>query len=83
MLSDAEYRALREMQRQLAVDDPEFVQLFGKPERPRRHPRRGRSRLAVIVTEMITAFMIMDPQPLTESQMAALNSLPAPRRRVL
>ncbi|MFI7672252.1 DUF3040 domain-containing protein [Actinophytocola sp. NPDC049390] len=83
MLSDAERQALQEMQRHLSVEDPDFVRLFDFPKPRARPARRRRPRLSRLVAEMIAALTIMDPQPLTDSQIAALHALPAPRRRPL
>ncbi len=81
VLSDFDRQALREMQRQLSIEDPEFVRFFDFPKPRKRPARRRRARL--IMAEMLAALTIMDPQPLTDSQIAALNAIPAPRRRVL
>jgi hypothetical protein len=81
VLSDFERRSLREMERRLAAEDPEFVQGFAFP-RPRQPAvRRRRPRFSVILAELVAALTIMDPQPLTDAQIAALAAVPAPRRR--
>lgn len=83
MLSDSERRTWREMTRRLAAEDPDFVRHFDFPA-PRRTPARRRHfRPSVLLAEMIAALTIMDPQPLTDSQIAALSAIPAPRRRTL
>lgn len=80
MLSDSERQTLREMQRRLSAEDPDFVRYFAFPQ-PHRPAVRRRRRFSVILAEMIAALTIMDPQPLTDSQLAALAAVPAPRRR--
>ncbi|GAB1516146.1 DUF3040 domain-containing protein [Actinophytocola sp. KF-1] len=81
MLSDVERQALHEMQRRLSIEDPDFVRSFDFPKPLKRRARRRRARW--IMAEVLAAFTIMDPQPLTDSQIAALHALPAPRRRTL
>lgn len=83
MLSDFERRSLREMERRLSAEDPDFVRGFAFPGPRRPIVRRRRARLSVILTEMLAAFTIMDPQPLTDAQIAVLAAVPAPRRRIL
>ena len=84
MLSDSERQTLREMQRRLSAEDPDFVRRFDVPGPPHRPAaRRRRLRLSVIVAELLAALTIMDPQPLTDAQTAALAAVPAPRRRTL
>ncbi len=79
MLSNAERQTLREMQRRLSTEDPEFVRRFRPPDR-RRSERRRRQHPRLILAEMVIALGIMDPNPLTDSQIAALMGIPAPRR---
>lgn len=83
MLSDFERRTLREMERRLAAQDPDFVRgfAFPRPRPPVGRPRR--TRLSAILAELLAAFTIMDPRPLTEAEIAALAAIPAPRRRPL
>lgn len=83
MLSDFERRTLREMERRLAAEDPDFVRSFAFPGPRRPEGRSRRTRLGVILAELIAAFSIMDPRPLTEAEIAALAAIPAPRRRPL
>jgi len=83
VLSDSDLRTLREMQRRLSAEDPDFVRRFGFPDPCRPAERRRRARLRMILTEMIAALTIMDPQPLTGTQADVLSTIPAPRRRTL
>lgn len=80
MLSHAERRALREMQHRLSTEDPEFVRRFDPPGRRRPSERRRRQHPRLILAEMVIALGIMDPNPLTDAQIAALMGIPAPRR---
>ena len=83
MLSDSERQTLREMQRRLSVEDPDFVRRFDFPRPRQPAARRRRARLAVIVAELVAALTIMYPQPLADPQIAALIARPTPRRRSL
>lgn len=82
MLSDSERQTLHEMQRQLSAEDPDFVRRFDVPDPHRPVPRR-RVRFGVFLAKLVAALAIMDPQPLTDSQIAAVSVIPSPRRRTL
>lgn len=79
MLSHAERQALREIQRRLSTEDPEFVRRFRSPRR-RPSERRRRQQPRLVLAELVIALGIMDPNPLTDAQIAALMGIPAPRR---
>ena len=83
MLSDSERQSLREMERRLSAEDPDFVRGFEFPGPRQPVERRRRARLGVLVAEVLAALTIMDPMPLTDGQIAALVAVPAPRRRTL
>ncbi len=80
MLSRTERQTLREMQRRLSTEDPEFVRRFRAPERRRSSKRPRRQPPRLLLAEMVIALGIMDPNPLGEAQIAALMGIPAPRR---
>lgn len=83
MLSEFERRSLRRIERQLSAEDPDFVRGFAFPGPRQPVGRHRRARLSVILAELVAALTIMDPQPLTDAQIAALAAVPAPRRRTL
>ncbi|MFD1151547.1 DUF3040 domain-containing protein [Saccharothrix hoggarensis] len=87
MLSDAERQALRDIQRRLAADDPDFVRRFRSAGRGRTVARRrnaARRRVArlgaISLAEVVIALAVVGPNVLTEARIAALRQPPAPRR---
>ncbi len=80
MLSDSERQTLREMERRLSAEVPDFVRRFDFPGPTRRRVAWRRwLRPGVILAELIAALTIVDPQPLTDSQIAALSAIRVPR----
>lgn len=82
MLSESERETLREIQRTLSGDDPDFVRYFHvvEPRPPVVHRQSTRTSF-VIVAEMIIALAVVGPNILTDAQISALTVPPAPRRR--
>lgn len=83
MLSESERETLREIQRKLSSDDPDFARYFHavEPHQSVVHRQSARTRL-VIVAEMVIAFAVVGPNILTNAQISALTVPPAPRRRI-
>ena len=58
MLSDYERKTLREVERQLMVEDPEFVRSFHAHEQhPARDHHRPTNKIAIVVAVLLSALL--------------------------